>query len=311
MGAAYPRLSLALRRACLFFFTIALFVLAAQEIVRVKPALRQEKEQMVSALGNVAPLYLPASGYVRLVTLGFDHFFSNLLWFNTLSYFGEHFAGDKDYRWLAQRCELVASLEPQARHVYEFCTSLLAWVANQPGKSAEMLAQAIATEPAYWRYRYLRGFIYWYFLNRIDLAKQDLTEAAKLPDAPPFIASLASRMMVSEDDPETAIMFLRDLTTNTKDKNAKKALRGKLRRAIISRDTKGLEQSIRDFQNKFGKEPEKLSDLVSAGLLERIPMDPYGFEYALDEATGKVVSRSGKKGLEFYGRTAETGLAKE
>ena len=248
--------------------------------------------------------------YVKLITLGYDQFASDILWFNTLNYFGKQFEGNKDLHWFGHMCELVSSLDEKARHVYEFCATLLSWVAKEPQKSAELLSKAISAEPDYWRYRYLRGFNYWYFLDRRDLAQKDLSYAAKLKDAPPFLASLASRLMASDDHPRTAIAFLKDLIENTNDRHAKQALKEKLKLAQISYDLHILREKAAEYQAKYGAAPKSFSELVEAKMLRGIPLDPYGRAYRIDRESGEIRSKSGEQGLEFFGKTAKTGLAR-
>lgn len=256
------------------------------------------------------PLYLPSVRHVKLVTLGFDHFFGDILWFSTINYFGKHFEQDKDYRWLGHMCELVTSLDPKARHVYEFCATMLSWVSWEAEKSTALLSKAIKAEPSYWRYWYLRGFNYWYFLNRRDLAEKDLTVAATLPGAPPFLASLASRLMVSKDEVTAAISFLKDLIANTQDENARKALEEKLKEAYISRDIRILRGMIAQYENDYGRKATSLKQLVEAKMLKAMPLDPFGAPYFIDQQSGAIKTRSGKKGLEFFGKTSDTGVAR-
>jgi hypothetical protein len=291
-------------------FALLLIIVGACGLSWSKTALRTKQLVLADISAKRAPLYLPSVRYVKLVTLGFNHFFSNILWFNTLNYFGAHYDSDKDYRWLGHMCELVTDLDNQARHVYESCATLLSWVAKEPQKSTQLLTKAIEVQPQYWRLRYLRGFNYWYFLGRTDLAEVDLRTASALEGAPSFLASLASRLIVSREDPNTAIAFLQDIIRNTNDKTAKKALKGKLRRAKISRDIKFLEGKIAQYETDHPQKVEHLNQLIEAGLLEKIPLDPYGSDYFFDQQTGEIKSKSGKRGLEFFGKTAESGLAK-
>lgn len=289
---------------------LLLLVIGASAALSSKEVLRGRQAALASTAAKEVPLYLPSVRHVKLVTLGFDHFVSDILWFDTLNYFGAHYAGDKDYRWLGHMCELVTDLDQQARHVYESCATLLAWVAREPLKSTDLLTKAIAAQPAYWRLRYLRAFNYWYFLNRTDLAEADLKSASTLDGAPPFLASLATRLIVSREDPNAAIAFLEDIIRNTSDATAKKALQGKLRRAKISRDIRMLEGKIAQYETAYSAKVEHLSQLVDAGLLKKIPLDPYKSEYILDQQTGEIKTKSGRKGLEFFSKTYESGLAK-
>lgn len=255
------------------------------------------------------PLYLPEADKVRLLTLGFDNFVSDILWFNTLNYFGKQYDANKDLRWFAHMCDVVTSLDPRAEHVYEFCVTLLSWVAKRPEESARLIEKAIEHRPDYWRFHYLKGFTQWYFLDRRDLAQQTLSHASKLPDAPPFLASLATRLMVADDSPATAIRFLKDLLANSKDEHAKAAFKEKLNLAYISRDIRYLSKLCQKYKAKYQQEPKEFEELVKKGMLKGIPLDPYAAPYVFAEESCEVKSSSGKRGLEFFGKSARTGLA--
>lgn len=258
------------------------------------------------------PIYLPETKYVKMITLGFDNFLSDILWFNTLSYFGEHFAGDKDFRWFAHMCDLVTELDPQKITQFDFCSTLTSWIAKEPIKSTKLLSKAINHHPHYWRFYYLRGFTSWYFLHDKEKAKQDFAFAAKLPDSPrPFLASLASRLMVSEEnDPDTAMFFLRDMIKNTKDETAKEALVDQYKKAMMSKQVRIIQSALELYEKRFAKNAISIEELQSSGLLTGTPVDPYGGKYKLNKKTLKITSTSKKKPLEFYGKTAETGAAR-
>jgi len=256
-----------------------------------------------------SPLYLPDVAYVRLVTFGYDTFASKLLWFNTINYFGKEFTGNHDYRWLGQMCDLVTTLDPKARHAVEFCGTLLSWIAKEPEKSEVILSKAIEHDPVYWRYRYLRGFNYWYFRDRLDLAKEDFLKASTLPGAPPILASLASRLIAKDNGPTLARQFLEEMVSNTNDPIAKKALGGKLLKARLTEQLWIIQTAADAFQRTEGRPALSIAELGEKNYLRNITKDPYGGDYYLENGTAK--STSNKKLLEFKGKTAKTGMFKE
>lgn len=292
-------------------FTISLLLLGLSCVLTFwsKAELRDTRGQQSEHVER-PPLYLPEANTVRLVTLGFNNFFSDILWFNTVNYFGKQYLGSKDYRWLNEMCGLVTSLNPNALHVYEFCGTLLSWIGKEPEQSNALLSKAIEHHPTQWRYHYLRGFNYWYFLEQPEKARDDFEAAAKLPDAPPFLGSLASRLMVRTENPSTAVAFLNDLINNSTNQAARDALTEKLKRAILSRDIWSLEQAVEKFKSSKGRNPINLAELVVENYVATLPTEPFGGSYSLDPTTGKVVTSSGEKGLEFKGKTAKTGLFK-
>ena len=245
-----------------------------------------------------SPLYLPEVQYVRLITLGHDSLFGDIFWFQTNSYFGRQLMAKKDFRWLGEMCSLVTALDPRAKYYFEFCGTLLSWVAKDPKASNKILDSAIANHPNEWRYHYLHGFNDWYFLQDRERAQAEFAKAAKLPDAPVLIASLASKLMVSGDDSEEAIVLLESLIRNSKDPTVRAALFDKLKRARLSHDFNTLRTAI-SIAEQRGQKIEKLDQLVSLGIIGSLPPDPFGGHYRLNPKTGAIETTSGEKGLDF------------
>lgn len=270
-----------------------------------KTHLRQTQSQIKVRIDE-PPLYLPETKIVKLITLGFDNLVSDILWFNTVSYFGKHLTTDRDYRWLKHMCTLVYDLDPNKQHVVEFCASMLSWAALDPKGSNVILDNAIKSHPNVWRYYYLRGFNYWFFLEDHTQARKDLETASKLPEAPALISSLASRLISHTEDPQTAIAFLTEMIKNAKDKSAQSALLTQLKRAHLSNHLNILKKAASIFKEKTGSPISDLSQLVSTQILKELPQEPFGGKYYLDSQTEEIKTTSNEKGLEFFGKTAFT-----
>ncbi len=169
-------------------------------------------------------LYLPNGEALELISFGYKNLLSDILWFNTISYFGKHHKGDKNIRWLFHMCDLVTTLNPQATYVYEFGATMLAWEGEDVVSSTKLLDKAINTYPQNWKFYYLRGFNYMYFDKNEESAKNDFIKASQLPDAPPLVARLAAKKVARLDNPEEALEFLREMILEAKDPVARSAL---------------------------------------------------------------------------------------
>ena len=93
------------------------------------------------------PVYLPRAEYLRPMSLGWQNVLADILWFRTISYFGEHYRSDRTYPWLAQMCDLVTDLDPRAEHVYRFAGVILPWEANQADAGIRLLEEGRAAVP--------------------------------------------------------------------------------------------------------------------------------------------------------------------
>lgn len=183
-------------------------------------------------------LYLPNGAALELVSFGYRNALANLLWFKTISYFGKHYASDRNYRWLAHQCELVTRLMPKAVSPYIFCSNMLSWEAGVPDQSVKILDRAVAEFPTEWNMRYYRGITYLVFLKQPIAALEDFRAASHLPDAPPLVKRLAAKTMAQLDDPAAAIEFLEQLIRGEADPNARKALQEKFEMLITKAGAK-------------------------------------------------------------------------
>ena len=85
-------------------------------------------------------LYLPKSGHLKEMSLGYETVFADILWMKAIGYFGGHTLTDKEYPWLFHILDQTTSLDPLFHHAYTFGGVVLA----VEGDSGETLAQSIA-----------------------------------------------------------------------------------------------------------------------------------------------------------------------
>ncbi len=205
--------------ALLFFTLVTSYSLISLEkqIIPSRPAIQSDEA-----------LYLPNGTALSLISFGYQNALSQLLWFDTISYFGKHFRQDQSYVWLKHMCSLVTALNPKNKDPFVFCAAMLAWEARDVEGANTLLSRAIASHPEDWYLLYLRGFNYTYFLKDQERALRDFVTASKIPGHHPLVTRLAAKKMAELDTPETAIEFLEDALGRTSDQNARRALLGKL-----------------------------------------------------------------------------------
>lgn len=296
-----------MRNLALSILPVLFFITSALGIGALKPELRNASLQTQNAYKH-APLYLPEARYVRLATLGFNGFASDLAWFSTINYFGKQVRGGHDYQWLYKMCDLVTELDPTKVVAFDFCANMLAWEAKRFDESLAILNKAIIHNPEDWKFWYIRGFTYWYFFNQQELARADLLHASRIPKAPAFLASLAARLIVATDTTDTAIAFLQDLIKNTEDKEAKAVLKDRLKRGYMKKEMESILKIIEDYELHSGKTVSMLEELIRAGVISKIPKDPFGGHYAYDPKERKLYSSTGELPLEFFGKTKDSGI---
>lgn len=257
------------------------------------------QRQTRSSNAEAKPLFLPKPTLVHLTTLGYDSAASDAFWFLTVNYFGKSFRGRGDFRWLKHYCSLTTELNPRAVERFEFCATLLSWMAKNPNASNLLLNSAIKAHPSNWRLYYLRAFNFWFFLNSPEIGAQDLRIAAVLPGAPPILNSLASRLISTSGDPQLAVDYLEEALARSESEAARSALSIRLRQALLSRDLKNLNELAARFTIEHGRSLNSIEELIKSGFLEELPSEPFGGSYLWDPDSSQIISTSGKKGLEL------------
>ncbi len=113
------------------------------------------------------------------------------------------------------------------------------------------------------------GFDYFYFLKDNITASRYMMEASKLPYSPPIFGLLGARLSQRGGRTQTAIAFLKAMHAGEKSKLIKEEIErriGGLEGVLI------LEKAIRRFKSMFfNRPPDKLDQLVEAGVLKELP----------------------------------------
>ncbi len=244
---------------------------------------------------NVPPelVYLPPSQFLRAVTLGYEHVLANVLWFRTISYFGQHYHTDRAYPWLAHMCQTVSDLDPSAEDVYRFGGVILLWEADRVDEGIALLEKGARNLPDLWRLHYVLGFSYYFFKDDVDAASGELAVAARLPDTPPAVTRLAAVIYAAKHGAANAVDFLDALDHDQMTPEMRSAIRERIRDLTLARDLDTLEAAVRSFQGREQRLPHDLHELVSAGIVSSLPAEPFGGQYALETATGRVHTTSG------------------
>jgi len=213
-----------------YFLGVSTFLLFCISLLcMVQGPLLLAAEKAKKQIEGKEVLYLPQATAFAPLSLGYKNLLSDVFWFSTINYFGVHLNSDRDYRWLAHRCQLVTELKPKAFEVYSFCALMLAWEQNDARGAISLLNRAIENFPEKWEFYYYRGFYYLYFLKDALNARNDFLQASKLPEVPELVVALAARKTLDLENPEQAESILSEILKTNRDPIVKNVIERKLR----------------------------------------------------------------------------------
>jgi len=172
--------------------------------------------------------------------------------------------------------DIITSLDPWFWDAYLMSCMLLAWDFNRVDLANKLLKKATIYRTWDFKPPYYLGFNHYYFLKDNATASTYLMEAAKRGGGPSFLTPLATRLSVYQNRLIPAILLLEEQLKTTRDPLMVKHLQTRLK-VIIALDK--LEKKVKEYKKRYGRFPEKISDLILVKLIENLPEDPYGGKF--------------------------------
>lgn len=193
---------------------------------------------------------------------------------------------DEDWEAVYTLLKQSLYLDPLFFQTGYYTQGLLAWRPNMHRRAIEMLLYH--AEQRYWDWEpmFYVGFNYFYYLKDNESAAKYLKLSAERPGAPPIAASLAARIAQKAGQTITAIGLLKTMYENAEEGPIKKRYEKRLQAHLALFE---IEKALNAYKQKFGRLPEKLDEVVTEGILRKLPENPFGSPYLYDPQTGKVL----------------------
>ncbi len=178
-------------------------------------------------------------------------------------------------------------VDPYNMDAYYFAQAAFTWELGRIHEVNVLLEKGLEYRTwDYWLPFYL-GFNQAYFLKDYEKAAINMQRAAEI-SGNPLYANLASRYFYESEQNEFGLKFLDAMIQGAKSRSVKKSYEMR-KQALIS--VLQIEEAVSSYHNRVGRFPTELTELVQTGLLAKLPDDPYGGTFFLDEQ-GKVRTSS-------------------
>jgi hypothetical protein len=220
---------------------------------------------------------------------GFRNVLADAAWLEAVQVAGTRVMASGDYDRLASLIEAVVNFDPKFEVPYMMGGIVLSDSPAHVPDALKVLARGKTELPSLWRIPLYEGYILYFHKGDPLAGGMALEAASRIPGSPPYLPLLASRMYAEGRRPETALQFLGSMARNETDPARLKTFENRMRDVETERDILELESAVQRFRETQGVLPETLSDLVTAGIVERIPREPRGGKYHL-APDGSVLS---------------------
>jgi tetratricopeptide (TPR) repeat protein len=250
--------------------------------------------------------YLPKGEYLRVAVLGYQQIAADLIWLRAVQHLGEKRQSKRGYYWAYHVVDVVTDLDPKFVPAYQATGVVLGVWAGLLHESIAVLQKGMQHNPDVWQLPFFIGYDYFYELCDASRAAPYLQLAARLPGSPEYLQGLAARMAVEGGDPGAALEFLEQLYARIEDERLREPLAQKIRVVTAERDIRFLEDAVKRYRTRYGRRPAMLKELVSRGIIRRIPDEPLGGRYELT-AEGAVVATGLRERMKLYRNTVTQG----
>ncbi len=275
-------------RALLIAILVLALALAANAVAITRVSRERASLKKEEGIG----LLFPAS-VARIVALEYKGLVADALFSRAQTFYGgklirKEELSEEEWSWIYKSADIATDLDPYFLDPYYFGAINLAWEANKVKEANALLEKALRYRTWDWTIPFYLGFNHFYFLQDNEKASAYLMEASRRPGSSSLMVDLAVKLSYKVKRTENAIIFLENILKRTDDEKLRRDYEARI---LALKRLLYLENGVEIYQEKFGKKPHGLEELVQRKILQDIPADPYGGTFHLDEQ-GRVSSTS-------------------
>jgi hypothetical protein len=240
-------------------------------------------------------MYVQSPALIRRAALSFDSVMADVYWIRALQHYGYyrlHQDAPQRYRLLYPLLDLTTSLDPYFGVAYRFGAIFLSEPdpggAGRPDLGVTLLEKGVATTPERWQYYHDIGFIYYWHLNDPKKAAEWFKRGGDLPGSPWWLRTYAAVMLTKGGDRPASRALWSNLLQTTDNAWVRKSGQLRLMQLDALDQIDELSRARDEFTRRRGHLPESWEDLMKAGLLRGVPLDPSGAPYTINFGTGEI-----------------------
>lgn len=201
-------------------------------------------------------------------------------------------------RQLARLTQYATDLDPKFAGAYRFAGNALprptldGHTANVV-PAAQILERGVRERPDDWHISFVLGYLQAFHLGEIRQAAANLAHAARLRGSPAYLGLLATRLEVEGGELDAAETMAQTMVAEATEERTREDWVARLLDIRMERGIRRIESAARAFEQRTGRKPQSVQDLVRAGDLAAVPEEPHGKEYVIEN--GEVRSTAGPR----------------
>lgn len=269
----------------LIFFIILLTVLCAVQRPFVRYMTNKTVAERVGFVASPAMMRFAAADHKETVSALLT--IKSLLYYGNLVELQRDLYLDVDFSGLHQLLVTASRLDPYNEDIYYFSQAILGWQPEYVRGVIELLNYGMAYRSWDYMLPFWAGFDSANFLRDYPVAARYYQQAGELSGAAIF-KRLTARYLFEANQTSLAIAYLSTMVKGAKNPVIRQSYQ---RRLDALEAVRRIEHAVQSYQQQHGCLPASIKQLVQAGDLKEIPVDPFGGSLLLD-AHGRPYSTS-------------------
>ena len=262
-----------------------LIVLGMAEVWNLQRKIDAEKQPLQL---ESEELMLRSGSMVKRMSLEYSPLMAAIYWTRAVQYFGEkHHLQDQDLQLLWPLLDITTTLDPNLLPAYRTGSSFLSDApprgAGEPDLAVKLLERGIKANPEQWRLYQDLGNVYYFDKKDYLKASQSFQHGSELPGALIWMKAMAARIAAEGESLETSYFLWKQVYDGAKEPELRKNAASHLRMLQVELDFREINHLAGEYEKQTGHRAMKMSELVQAGLIPGMPVDPDGYQYVLGE----------------------------
>jgi hypothetical protein len=275
---------------------ISTIVLLALAVIGLQAALDRQQPALVlpaAETGNL--LYVRSSEFMKRAALSYDSLIADVYWIRTVQHYGRTKLSTrqtKQYDLLYPLLDLTTSLDPRFIIAYRFGAVFLAERypsgAGRPDLAVALLEKGVKAQPERWELVQDIGFVHYWWLRDYTVAAQWFKRAGEMPGAPNWLPALAAVTLARGGNRASSRLLWEEVLKGADADWLRTQAVFRLRQLDAMDQIAALDKLVKSFEQRTGSRPRSWVDVVRAGDLRGIPLDPARYPYQLNPFAGVV-----------------------
>ncbi len=225
---------------------------------------------------------------IKGLSLEYAPLMGAVYWTRVVQYFGEkHRLHDRNLEMLWPLLDITTTLDPHLLVAYRFGAIFLSDApprgAGEPNLAIQLLERGLKENPQYWRFYQDLGNVYYFDKKDYPKASEAYLQGSIYPEAPIWLKVMAAKIAEEGESLETSTFLWKQVYETATDPQIKKNAESHLKLLSAQMAMREINRLAAEYETRTGRHPSHLSELVQAGLLRGIPLDPDGYPFVLGQ----------------------------